>query len=542
MNCRASRDPEPALTYMGSNDYHPEVHYKYVGHGTGAGGAGELHMLPHQPNHGCRLFMCAFLAVLAVSLSGSVIYLGRFLFTSDRGSVWSQLAGTAGGAPAESEAANGSSSFNCRDSSRPWSDAQRTFCCTSAGIGCQTDKAGHDCTKDLANWAEVWTPQKKDWCCRNKQAGCFRSTQFDCTAGTPASWPTQQKVWCCINRNQGCPSEPLQSTAAGSQQPGLVPVGAVIRPSESSPSCNAICVVENKPDATCRQRLAYAAQHIFGGRPDACVLAHAKVARHCVTCGPCAPEGRFCGGQGAAGPVAAAAATTAAPEARTSGSSGSTTRPFDCIAGYANWENVWSTRKKAWCCVHGGLKLGCPTTARPSASPAASTSGAPAPVTTFLIPFDCLAGLASWKSDWSSRKKSWCCQHSQRGCEGPQPAPSKPPALVDNGPPFDCTAGYSDWEATWSIIKKAWCCQHHQQGCPPRMSSVPYNCNDGFSHWKADWSGGKKKWCCRNTGKGCEKPGDSDFDCVAGYSKWESIWSRAKKKFCCARVDCRSTV
>jgi len=31
-------------------------------------------------------------------------------------------------------------------------------------------------------------------------------------------------------------------------------------------------------------------------------------------------------------------------------------------------------------------------------------------------PFDCLAALDNWEQAWSGKKKSWCCEHEDRGC------------------------------------------------------------------------------------------------------------------------------
>jgi len=74
-----------------------------------------------------------------------------------------------------------------------------------------------------------------------------------------------------------------------------------------------------------------------------------------------------------------------------------TSLPFDCNAGYANWQAGWSLAKKAWCCQHA--QRGCPVIS-------ATTSPH----------FDCNAGFARWKEGWSVQKKVWCCQHQSKGC------------------------------------------------------------------------------------------------------------------------------
>jgi len=105
--------------------------------------------------------------------------------------------------------------------------------------------------------------------------------------------------------------------------------------------------------------------------------------------------------------------------------------PFDCNAGWANWQAGWSVPKKIWCCQSAGR--GC----------------APTPP---LMPFDCNAGFDNWVAGWSEPKKQWCCQNGGRGCQTA--------AL-----PFDCNAGFDNWVAGWSVPKKQWCCQHAGRGC-----------------------------------------------------------------------------
>eukprot|EP00443_Scrippsiella_acuminata_P097428 CAMPEP_0115617248 /NCGR_PEP_ID=MMETSP0272-20121206/23550_1 /TAXON_ID=71861 /ORGANISM="Scrippsiella trochoidea, Strain CCMP3099" /LENGTH=533 /DNA_ID=CAMNT_0003053205 /DNA_START=51 /DNA_END=1652 /DNA_ORIENTATION=- len=73
-----------------------------------------------------------------------------------------------------------------------------------------------------------------------------------------------------------------------------------------------------------------------------------------------------------------------------------TTLPYDCDAGFANWQTGWSISKKAWCCKHSGK--GCTTTA---------------------APYDCNAASALGVADWSDAKKAWCCKHANTGCASP---------------------------------------------------------------------------------------------------------------------------
>jgi hypothetical protein len=176
-----------------------------------------------------------------------------------------------------------------------------------------------------------------------------------------------------------------------------------------------------------------------------------------------------------------------------------TSEPFDCEAGYWNWEKGWSDSKKHWCC---DIKSrGCPK------------------VTTSL-PFDCQAGLSNWQDGWSLSKKTWCCAHVNKGC-----------APVTTSLPYDCQAGVANWEAGWSAGKKIWCCAKQRLGCARPTTSLPYDCDAGFSNWNAGWSDAKKAWCCAHYSKGCAV--SVPYDCDAGFSNWQEGWSAGKQAWCC---------
>lgn len=67
-----------------------------------------------------------------------------------------------------------------------------------------------------------------------------------------------------------------------------------------------------------------------------------------------------------------------------------TSKPYDCRAGYFNWIKGWSPNKKVYCCREEGR--GCI--------------------------FDCSASYhhGDWKREWSTAKKAWCCLTERRGC------------------------------------------------------------------------------------------------------------------------------
>merc|ERR1719401_552359 len=66
--------------------------------------------------------------------------------------------------------------------------------------------------------------------------------------------------------------------------------------------------------------------------------------------------------------------------------------PYDCNAGYFNWQAGWSVGKKAWCCQN--KHMGCVASE----------------------PYDCNAGYSNWQAGWSVPKMTWCCQNKHMGC------------------------------------------------------------------------------------------------------------------------------
>merc|ERR1711935_485824 len=70
--------------------------------------------------------------------------------------------------------------------------------------------------------------------------------------------------------------------------------------------------------------------------------------------------------------------------------------PWNCAV---DPEYLWCSAKKAWCCQHASK--GCPT---------AGGCG------TTRAPYDCNAGFSNWQAGWSVPKKAWCCQHASKGC------------------------------------------------------------------------------------------------------------------------------
>jgi len=210
---------------------------------------------------------------------------------------------------------------------------------------------------------------------------------------------------------------------------------------------------------------------------------------------------------------------------------------YDCDDGFTNWELGWSESKKVYCCEHAGRACSSGGYAGRQAAVVSEHIAA-------ALPYDCNAGLAKWEDGWSVEKKTWCCDHTGRGCEGGHARAEA----------YDCNAGFANWKEGWSGPKKQWCCHHVGRGCEFRReddfdiqasgwggnsvynsvhghtgasvynsvhghtgasvynsvhghTGAAYNCDDGYANWRAGWSMGKKDYCCSHTGRGCDPAG-----------------------------------
>lgn len=200
---------------------------------------------------------------------------------------------------------------------------------------------------------------------------------------------------------------------------------------------------------------------------------------------------------------------------------GTTSLPFDCSSGAANWEVMWSMEQQEYCCMTTGI--GCTTmrtTAFPATTPTAPPTPPPTPPPTTRPttsgprgdPYNCAVDAVE---SWGPGKKRWCCQVHHKGCPPTAPPLTAPPppivvppiAPVRPADPYNCADGYANWQAGWSVGKKAWCCRVHSKGCPGQIgcatTSKPYDCLAGYANWMAGWSVAKKAWCCTHEGKGC---------------------------------------
>jgi len=201
----------------------------------------------------------------------------------------------------------------------------------------------YDCDAGYTNWQHGWSLGKKAWCCDHASRGCPPKTTkepYNCKVhGDPkgaSRWSFSQKAFCCAHHHTGCPT-----TAAPTPKP--------------APDPN--CAVGAQSTWTLNKKVWCCTHHLVG-----CP----------ATSGPQVPA-----------PVPATPAL-----------------PYDCNAGFDNWEAGWSISKKTWCCSHGGR--GC----------------AASPTTTTPCEYNCDEGYSNWARGWSEGKKAFCCSTRGLACPG----------------------------------------------------------------------------------------------------------------------------
>lgn len=228
----------------------------------------------------------------------------------------------------------------------------------------------------------------------------------------------------------GAPGQPLPPEAPAAEDGG---------PGSAGGACARSCTMGGEEPATCKESILLAAKKADPDH-DPCDEAFASVVRQCGACKGC-------------NPVVDAGCGEVTPDKD----------PFNCSVS-GTWKTTWSEPKKAWCCWR--MKVGCPDKPllAPPPPPPPPPPGAgvpPPPPPPPRAPAkpgaagpgagnradNGLDGLPGAQDDfncesgpWPDNKKSWCCDHKQKGCEvGPMAIPGPPaeppPASEDGAPP-----------------------------------------------------------------------------------------------------------
>merc|ERR1712039_1163591 len=92
--------------------------------------------------------------------------------------------------------------------------AKAEWCCKHESKGCTgpatTTSALFDCGAGGHAQVHAWSPERKDWCCRQKNIACSSTTAVgpglavNCHAEPETEWTADKRKWCCKHYLLGC--------------------------------------------------------------------------------------------------------------------------------------------------------------------------------------------------------------------------------------------------------------------------------------------------------------------------------------------------
>merc|ERR1712228_512050 len=173
------------------------------------------------------------------------------------------------------------------------------------GMHCQLPE--HDCRTK-----EVWTEEKRNWCCAREGLGCVK---YNCR--TRELWTEEKKKWCCANEDLGCDNNQTQPCDNWEWPPKDIKFCA------SNSECENFEVCEGCMSGLCT---------CSNGQPDRCTMDcryYCQVPEYnCRTRELWTEEKRqwCCANEG-----------------------------LGCVEYNCKTEEVWTKEKKQWCCVNEGL-------------------------------------------------------------------------------------------------------------------------------------------------------------------------------------------
>jgi len=255
--------------------------------------------------------------------------------------------------------------YSCLGVPSTWPEAQQSWCCENQQIGCPSTTTPESTTTEKATTTTPKPTTKLRTTTTTKVITTAEPTTttkpVPTTTTTPAPTTTTNSCDSACNVNgvagscrdqiqqaslsdflgsvnscdlaqgfivQQCPicgGCPPHEAGCGVIEPVTTPAPTTTIP--KGDPCKAVCILGEQP-ATCTARIMWSKEHVFVGKPKACVQAHAMVLGQCAVCSQCTLEASTC-----EGPDEAA----------------STEELFDCDQG-ATME--WSSAKAVWCCEH----------------------------------------------------------------------------------------------------------------------------------------------------------------------------------------------
>jgi len=296
---------------------------------------------------------------------------------------------------------------------------------TSTTASTATTLKAFDCKAGFARRETGWSDKKKTYCCEafSVCGSNISTTSSSPDMSTPAPMLQASEDGETTGRPPPGPGEPptvpeaLSPPTEAAPSPPLAPPEATPLPPQAplpvemhaGPGCSKTCSF-NGHDGTCLSHMQWAAKRYYSADgTEACRESHDMLVQSCPVCLACSLADLGCAGSAPAAPPSQEAEPPApAPWPAPAAPS----EPFDCEAGFSNWEGGWSDAKKDWCCKNKG-KPTCEV-AGAAPGPAAAPGGPDLPA-----PFDCDTGHGgNSEEDWSYWKREWCCENAGSGCGG----------------------------------------------------------------------------------------------------------------------------
>mmetsp|Transcript_79237 Transcript_79237/g.169761 ORF Transcript_79237/g.169761 Transcript_79237/m.169761 type:complete len:760 (+) Transcript_79237:66-2345(+) len=214
-----------------------------------------------------------------------------------------------------------------------WSDPKKAWCCKHGvtGRGCPsgtTTSQAFDCFRGTS---EDWAEYKRVWCCQHQKLGCLKFS-YDCHAGVwnwEKQWSQQKKTWCCKRTGYGCATAP-------SSYPATTP----------APKYDCTAGVANLEKGWSLGKKTWCCSQVGLGCSTSVAPYSVPLAVDTTEAVTVTSMDSFTAAPTDSVTVAPTDSFTAAPD------------PYDCEAGYNNWQQGWADGKKSWCCANEDK--GCP--------------------------------------------------------------------------------------------------------------------------------------------------------------------------------------
>merc|ERR1712217_591404 len=130
----------------------------------------------------------------------------------------------------------------------------------------------YNCQVEYQSWETAWTPDWKNWCCKYEGRGC---------PPTSTRTATQTKT------------KTVTTTTMASTKTTTATVANVTTKTDITQGCDTSCPLQNY-NATCRDRILWAAKHYTAQQQEPCVSAFSLVLEQCPTCAYCFPQDVGC--------------------------------------------------------------------------------------------------------------------------------------------------------------------------------------------------------------------------------------------------------